>query len=64
MPTPSRAASIPRYPGCSAASRSIASDIAAYPLSPGVRSDVKITATYGGAGVGAIPSLIAARSPQ
>src|SRR6476469_11053691 len=47
----SRADSMPRYPGCPAASAPIRRDIAAYPWSPSVRTEEKTTATYGGSGV-------------
>src|ERR1700743_1623739 len=43
----------------------MAAAIAPYPLSPSVRSDVKITATYGGSGVSAIArSAIAGACPN
>src|SRR4051794_27473148 len=66
MPSPPglRADSMPRKPGCSRARVSIRSAVSAYPASsygssPAVaRIDVKITATYGGAGVLAITATV------
>src|SRR3970282_2727975 len=59
-PAPSRADSIPRKPGCRAASSNIRCAVAAYSASsPALRRELKMTTWYGGSGRRANPlSLI------